>query len=292
MNAITSRPARARAHSGPRALALCAALTFCTAATAHAYSDNPPDARTGAPGEGTCRDCHSSFPLNGGDGGLTILAPAHYEAGLTYDISVVLSDPGQVRWGFQCSPLTFGTCTITDPANTQLAVFQGKSYVEHTLAGNFTGNPGPVTWSFQWTAPATSPPAQVVFYAAGNAANNSGTSAGDYIYTTSATTQFISTGVEEPVSAAERGLSAWPNPFRTGTLIGFDLAAGEEVAVEVFEPGGRRVAEVWRGRARGGAQVVHWSGRNAAGEPVASGVYLCRLHCASAELFQRLVVLE
>lgn len=277
-------------------LALTACLALMPAlrpSVSHAYSDNPPDGHTGAPGEGTCRNCHSSFPLNSGDGGLTILGPEFYHAGVSYLITVVLSDPGQLRWGFECSPLTLGTCTITDPINTQLSLFQGKSYVKQTLAGNFTGDPGPVSWTFRWNAPAESPPAQVVFYAAGNAANNSGTTAGDYIYTSTLTSAFEATDVEEqPAAARTISLGAWPNPFRVGTLISFDLQAEDDVSLAVFESSGRSVAELLHGRMPAGRRVVHWDGRTAEGAHVAAGVYLCRLQVSQEDHFLRLVVLQ
>ena len=57
--------------------------------------------------------------------------------------------------------------------------------MKHTSAGTFAGTPGPTSWQYQWTAPAASV-ASVTFYAAGNAANGTGNTSGDYIYTQSA----------------------------------------------------------------------------------------------------------
>jgi hypothetical protein len=105
----------------------------------------------------------------------------------TYDITVTLGQNGQSRWGFQFTPQNIGTCTITEPGVTQIEFEFGKIYVEHIAAGTYPGDPGPVSWNFQWTAPAA-PPDQVTFYAAGNAANNNGSTSGDYIYTTTWTT--------------------------------------------------------------------------------------------------------
>ena len=78
----------------------------------------------------------------------------------------------------------------------------GKIYVSQTTAtqdGSFAGTSnGPVTWTFQWTAPAlgTGP---VTFYAAGVAADNSqDADQGDFTYTTSvASSEGASIGVEE-----------------------------------------------------------------------------------------------
>jgi len=273
--------------------ALLVLVSSLWSATSQAYSDNPPDGHTGAPGEGTCRDCHNSFPLNSGDGELTILAPAVFHPGVSYPITVVLSDPGQVRWGFECTPLTLGTCTLSDPVNTQLSLFQGKSYVKHTLAGNYTGDSGPVSWTFRWNAPAQDPPAQVIFYAAGNAANSNGTTSGDFIYTTNFTSVFEATGVEEHAPAARSArLGAYPNPFRLGTLISFELDAADAVSLTVFDPSGRRVAELLQEQVPAGRRIVHWDGRAAGGARAAAGVYLCRLQTSREDRFLRLVVLQ
>ncbi len=150
-----------------------------------ASSGNPPNGKTGAPGEGTCRDCHSSFPLNSGNGNLSITGPSEFIPGGTYPITVTLSDPGQSRWGFEITPLNTGSVTITDPVHTQFASSGGRLYVKQNSAGTYNGNfDGPISWSIDWTAPAD-PPDQVIFYASGNAANGNNNTSGDYIYTTS-----------------------------------------------------------------------------------------------------------
>jgi len=171
-------------HSGLIATAALLALIVTLApASSFAFSAAPPDAKTGAPGQGTCHDCHSDFGLNSGDGSFQIQAPATFLAGQTYLIAVTINDPGQTRWGFEFSPLDQGVCTITDPDSTQLSVSGGNTYVKHTLAGTNAGSAGPMSWSFDWTAPAI-PPDTIYFYAAGNGANNNSRSTGDYIYTT------------------------------------------------------------------------------------------------------------
>jgi hypothetical protein len=161
---------------------------FLLPSIAAAFPNSPPDTTAGVPGEYTCVVCHSSFPLNSGDGNLTISGPAKFQLGQTYTISVQLSDPGQVDWGFELSPLNKGAITVTDAVNTQLSISSGNSYVKQTSPGTYAGTPdGPVSWSFDWTAP-SSPTAQVTFYAAGLAADGNNDAPGDYVYTTTFTT--------------------------------------------------------------------------------------------------------
>lgn len=173
------------------------------ARNAGAFSYEPPAAHTGAPGEGVCSSCHFGGAVF--DGSLSISAPAEYQPGMNYTITVTLRDPGQMRWGFELVPLRLdettqqpvmaGTLTNLTAHTTIQEVFDGRQYVSHTSNaidegepdGTYAGTPdGPVSWSFTWTAPPAGSGA-VTFYAAGNAANGDGQNGDeDFVYTTSA----------------------------------------------------------------------------------------------------------
>src|SRR5262249_47502723 len=159
-----------------------------------AFSSGPPPARTGAPGEGTCVACHNSFALNSGPGTLRITGlPANYSPNQQVTVTVTLAQPNRARYGFQLTALDdlgrqAGTLVVTDANRTQLitGTVGGnlRQYIEHTFNGVQPTSPNQGSWVFTWTAPATSV-GRVTFYAAGNAANGSGTNSGDFIYTTS-----------------------------------------------------------------------------------------------------------
>ncbi|UCE18686.1 MAG: hypothetical protein JSV84_17885, partial [Gemmatimonadota bacterium] len=165
------------------------------AALIWAYSSNPPNGRAGDPPSGmTCTQCHDSFALNSGDGMLSIdNVPDIYTPGDTYTITVTLSDPGQSRWGFELTTIDddndqAGTMSVTDGTNTQLSDNSGSNpdYIKQRSAGTFAGtNDGPVSWTFDWTAPSPAV-GEVTFYASGNAANDNGSTSGDYVYTATA----------------------------------------------------------------------------------------------------------
>jgi hypothetical protein len=154
------------------------------------WSSGPADGFTGAPGEGTCNLCHEFGPS---DGSVEIEGlPPVYVTAQTYTVTVRLQDPGQQRWGFELTAIDengdgAGTFMITDPLNTQLSDNNpetARDYVKHTSQGIYNGTlDGPVTWEFQWIAPA-SDRGPVSIYAAGNAADGDGTTAGNYIYMT------------------------------------------------------------------------------------------------------------
>ncbi len=155
-----------------------------------AFSFDPPDEKTGAPNEGTCRDCHVGNTLNASGGSLMLTVPENYSPGVEYDIIVNLSRTGQSRWGFEMTALnsngaragTFATAN----ANTQLSEENSKQYIKHTSTGTARGKRNANSWTFKWTAPSTNI-GPITFYAAGNAANNDFGTSGDYIYTQKAT---------------------------------------------------------------------------------------------------------
>ena len=158
---------------------------------AWSFSSGPPNSRTGAPGEGTCFDCHNTHPINSGSGSMTVTGPATYLPGDTVDLTVGLQHTGQRRWGFELTALDennnpAGAFFITDPTRTWFSVdpVSKHQYAKNSSDGTDIGvldtAPG---WSLKWIAPARSA-GTVTFYAAGNASNGDSTTGGNYIYTT------------------------------------------------------------------------------------------------------------
>ena len=173
-------------------------LIFVVSNSVFANSHNPPDGRTGAPNEGDCTDCHTSYTLNAAGGSLVLTVPKVYIPGKEYDIVVDLMRTGQSRWGFQMTALNgnnarAGTFATVD-SNTQLAEMNSKQYIEQTTAGTAQGTPNKNQWMFKWTAPSTDV-GPITFYAAGNAANNNLVTSGDYIYTQNTTSDAVSYNV-------------------------------------------------------------------------------------------------
>jgi hypothetical protein len=152
-----------------------------------AFSSGPPDGYAGDPPlYNYCTACHTSYPLNSGDGVLEILGlPTFYLPGSTYVITVHITDPGQVRWGFELTVIdTAGTrggfIAPLDSLYVQVSQGADRDYAKHTLLGTFPGQSEGL-WSIMWTAPSQGT-GRVEFYLAGNAANNNGNPYGDYIY--------------------------------------------------------------------------------------------------------------
>jgi flagellar hook assembly protein FlgD len=68
-----------------------------------------------------------------------------------------------------------------------------------------------------------------------------------------------------------------PNPFNPTTTIPFDVQRAGRVTLRVFRPDGALVADVLDRVMPVGAHRMTWDGRDARGQQVASGVYMCRL---------------
>ncbi|RKU22902.1 hypothetical protein C6503_03460 [Candidatus Poribacteria bacterium] len=81
-------------------------------------------------------------------------------------------------------------------------------------------------------------------------------------------------------------LSNYPNPFNPETWIPYQLAEAADVRVKIYDASGRLVRTIAVGFKPVGyyltrERAVYWDGRNASGEPVASGVYFYTLSTES-----------
>jgi hypothetical protein len=275
---------RPQSHRVRAASLLFGVLTTVLAAgQAGAHPDNPPDAHAGDPPAFlTCTDCHNSYPLNSGDGGLSIQGlPAGYAPGTAYPLTIVLSDPGQRRWGFEATVikptggLQAGTLASVDARYTQVSLGSGtlRDYIKQTLQGTFAGQTDAASWQILWTAPAAGTgPAH--FYLAGNAANNSGTPFGDYVYAIDTEIpELAPTGVStQPVEQTLLSLGG-PNPIRAGGEIRLQLPEAASVRLEVVDPLGRSIRNLVAGSLTAGTHIRTWDTRDGHGAPVPAGVY-------------------
>lgn len=204
---------------------------------AQAYSGGPPDGfANDPPVSRNCTACHSSFAVNSGNGAFTLSGlPLSYTPDSLYTISVHLVDPGQRRWGFELTPLLAdgtqaGELLPIDPTKVQVSEGPGdeRDYAKQTLSGTYPNATG-ATWLLQWTPP-TVGSGTVTIYASGNAANNNGNTAFDYVYTLArALPESVPTAVEVPIASIPNFL-VFPNPAR----------GVEELRVRTLDPAASR----------------------------------------------------
>ena len=103
------------------------------------------------------------------------------------------------------------------------------------------------------------------------------------------------TAVHEPAAVRPTGVHLgpnYPNPFNPHTSIPFTLAAADAVRLQVYDLRGRLVRTLWDGPLAAGPHRLDWDGRNAAGRPVASGVYLYRLEVGGQVHSRKLLKLQ
>ena len=83
-----------------------------------------------------------------------------------------------------------------------------------------------------------------------------------------------------------------PNPFNSGTVISWFLPEPGPVRLEVFSLTGQRLAVLRQGVQPAGYHRLHWDGRDDAGRPLGSGVYLYRLVTGETVLTRKLTLLR
>ncbi len=221
--------------------------------SAFAYSSGPPDGVAGdPPDEANCTMCHSTYPLNYGQGTLQIAnLPDVYRPDSVYTLTVTLENPGQRIWGFEMTALSAdqsraGWLAPLD-GNVQVSspTAPDRDYAKHTSQGNQSGQAS-ASWQVQWTAP----PAEsgiVYFYLTGNTGNGNLSSSGDYIYTIMHALPEEVLGIADPVVKPPESatlLNAYPNPFNPElTLYLSGLPAGA-ARLQIWDLQGRLVETI------------------------------------------------
>lgn len=266
-----------------------------------AHFTGPPDGRAGdPPANRTCKDigCHNSFVLNSGNGALALEGlPASYVPGGVYDLQVVLSDPGQFRWGFEATvirPSTGNQAGVLAPVDTALVqVSEGagdlRDYIMHKEAGTFPGQGSGNSWNITWTAPAAGSGTSH-FYFAGNAANNNDLPTGDYIYSSNiAVPEAGAADVTWPILADGLRFRAFPNPTASGATFEFQLPSSHPSELRILDLAGRHVRRL---QAPAVAQSMFWDGRDEDGHLVPGGVYYTILASGPVQESRRLVIVR
>jgi len=170
-----------------------------------AFSSGPTAAVSGVPtdnGGQTCTMCHTTFaPVNSDTRGRLeiLLERTTYNPGIPMKVRVRLSHPTAIRWGFQLTArrdtdtsigagMFAGNDTVQVRCGLNLGIppCTGETqpqFVEHVTTSTRPGTRDGVEWEFEWTPPINEV-GDVTLFVSGNAANNSGTNDGDYIFNT------------------------------------------------------------------------------------------------------------
>jgi hypothetical protein len=82
----------------------------------------------------------------------------------------------------------------------------------------------------------------------------------------------------------------YPNPMDGESWMSFVLDKETEVVLEITDLQGRQLVLLKSGKLEAGSHQIQWDGRNAAGNRLASGLYLVRLSAATVQSVQRLLI--
>lgn len=269
-------------------LSLSAVLVGASAFIAKKYSTGIAGA-AGSPGESTCTQCHAASTAVSGTS--IIATPAfsgnQYVPGQTYTIQIGVGSLSLSNFGFACE--------ILDAANANAGVMQNagagvqflnalnaRKSATHTAKKAGTGF---ATFQFEWVAPASG---QVKIYAAGNAVNNNGNSAGDAVSTsTLALTASTGASVSENVSQFA-SINIYPNPIKSDFKFNYSLMESGVVRVALYDLQGKEIAEFVNENQINGLHTVNAS----IPADLSKGVYMMKFTLNGQPAAQRLVITQ
>ncbi|UCE24329.1 MAG: M6 family metalloprotease domain-containing protein [Candidatus Zixiibacteriota bacterium] len=84
----------------------------------------------------------------------------------------------------------------------------------------------------------------------------------------------------------------YPNPFNPTTTIAFYSPDPGQASVEIINPLGYRVKTLFDDRISSGVTELTWDGTNAAGAPVASGIYLYKVEVNGQKKVKKMVLVR
>ncbi|MDE0682418.1 MAG: sulfatase-like hydrolase/transferase, partial [Candidatus Poribacteria bacterium] len=92
-------------------------------------------------------------------------------------------------------------------------------------------------------------------------------------------------------------LPNYPNPFNPETWIPYDLARDADVRIHIYNLKGQSIRQLKVGFQTAGtyrtrSRAAYWDGRNAAGEPIASGIYFYTLQAGGFKATRQMVILK
>lgn len=87
-------------------------------------------------------------------------------------------------------------------------------------------------------------------------------------------------------------MNVHPNPFNPRATVAFTLQGRAEVALEVYELSGKRLATLAAGQFDAGDHALSWEGRDGGGYALPSGLYLVRLTAGTTVLSQKVTLLR
>ncbi len=259
----------------------------------HQFSGIPPAAKTGAPNESLCYDCHAFEILNDTVGGVAMEFNGgvnFYKPDSTYLINVKVKQFGNTVFGFESTMLDsntakIGAYNILDSTKTAYQTFTqagwptNREYISHKDVISNMSNDS-LEWQFEWTAPSNNAGVLTLYsagvtnptfisIAAGNVYNDSLKIYPDPSITT----------VKE-LAKYENDVVVYPNPMNSNSTIEYVIEQEEVVIISFFNINGQFIKSIDQGVQEKGTHQVFFSNKG-----LTPGLYFVKLsHGASIKL--------
>ncbi len=234
---------------------------------------------------------HSPHPYpNGSEQIFTITAPVVLSSGkISYD-EVVIVEPGIIGVTNHTNPNFFDFCVVegsTDGINW-VALAPGYDSRDDanwlsTFAAGGAGSPSlfkkrEITIPQGMFAPGTSVFIRFRLFA------DAGLAGWGWAVDNLAIQQEATSVGSDDLTPRTFGLAQnYPNPFNPTTSIRYSLAEASEVKLTIFNVVGQKVRTLLNNKRQAASDfTVQWNGRDDAGQPVASGMYVYRLEASGA----------
>lgn len=248
---------------------------------------------TGSPTELTCRSCHNTYGLNGGNGTMLItttpsMTANQYMPNTTYTINITIQQSGINLFGFGVEILDIfnanaGTINIINSTETKTLSFGGRINVVHQYNAGVTSS-GIKTFSFEWISPASG---DVGIYTSGIAANQDQTVASDYVYSTSLLLTNPFDGINEKVLNSE--IIIYPNPVTSNWFnLNYDLKKNSDVKITLSSLSGSMIGEITDTMLLTGEHKL----RLPLPENIVKGIYLLHIKTNHEILTKRIIISE
>jgi hypothetical protein len=189
------------------------------------FANEPPTGKTGAPGDGTCLDCHVTAEFNGSTGDIRLDYDngTTYEPDSTYTLRLSLSQLGAQYFGFSMTALDSTGAGILnldyrDSIRMHGVNMSSRRYLMHKDArASVNVRTDSAFWEFDWTAPASTA-GPVTFYFIGHANDSAGISIDGHVHNDSLTLHPAGhlTGIEGEQKPL---VHVFPNPALSGQEI-------------------------------------------------------------------------
>jgi hypothetical protein len=113
---------------------------------------------------------------------------------------------------------------------------------------------------------------------------------GDSLWSRNVNGFFVGYGETDGLEEKDGGLPKrfclhqnYPNPFNPETTIRFDLPESGFIVISIYDISGKLIKILMNESYTAGSHSVKWDGRDSAGNPSPSGIYICRMEAKSSD---------